>query len=60
MAISFIQRPTDPNGTQATIVYSLSGLPLSPQAKYICDVKATGSNETLVRIKQPRIRPVRK
>jgi len=53
MAISFIQRPTDPNGTQATIVYSLSGLPLSPQAKYICDVKATGSNETLVRIKQP-------
>ena len=53
MAVQFIQRPTDPNGTQATIVYSLTNLSLLPQAKYICDVKATGSNETLVRIKQP-------
>jgi hypothetical protein len=53
MAVQFIQRPTDPNGTQATVVYSLTNLSLLPQAKYVCDVKATGSFETLVRIKQP-------
>jgi hypothetical protein len=53
MAVSFIQQPTTPNGTQATIVYSLTGLALEPQAKYICDVKdATGATQ-LVRIKQP-------
>lgn len=53
MAVSFIQQPTNPNGTQATVVYSLTGLTLADQAKYICDVKADGSSETLVRIKQP-------
>jgi hypothetical protein len=53
MAVSFIQQPTNPNGTQSTIVYSLTGLTLQDQAKYICDVKASGSATTLVRIKQP-------
>lgn len=53
MAVSFIQQPTNPNGTQATVVYSLTGLTLADQAKYICDVKdATGTTQ-LVRIKQP-------
>lgn len=53
MAVSFVQQPTNPNGTQATIVYSIANLSLSDQAKYICDVKADGSATTLVRIKQP-------
>lgn len=53
MAVSFVQQPTNPNGTQATVVYSLTGLSLSDQAKYICDVKVSGSATTLVRIKQP-------
>ena len=53
MAVSFIQTPTNPNGTQATVVYSLTNLTTADQAKYICDVKADGSSTTLVRIKQP-------
>ena len=53
MAVSFIQQPTTPNGTQATIVYSLTGLSLEPQAKYICDIYAQDSVSSLVRIKQP-------
>jgi len=53
MAVSFIQQPTTPNGTQATIVYSLTGLSLEPQAKYICDVKDLTGTTQLVRIKQP-------
>ena len=53
MAVSFIQQPTTPNGTQATIVYSLTGLALEPQAKYICDVKDETGTTQLVRIKQP-------
>tara|TARA_R110001632_G_scaffold153683_2_gene271740 strand:+ start:1256 stop:2446 length:1191 start_codon:yes stop_codon:yes gene_type:complete len=53
MAVSFIQQPTTPNGTQATIVYSLTGLTLQDQAKYICDVKTEDGVTQLVRIKQP-------
>jgi hypothetical protein len=53
MAVSFISTPTTPNGTQATIVYSLTGLSLEPQAKYICDVKDETGTTQLVRIKQP-------
>jgi hypothetical protein len=34
-------------------LYGLSNLTSSLQAKYICDVKFSGSNDTLVRIKQP-------
>lgn len=53
MAVTFTQEPTTPNGTQSTILYGLSNLTSSLQAKYICDVKFSGSNDTLVRIKQP-------
>lgn len=53
MAVSFIQTPTTPNGSQSNIIYSLSGLTTASQAKYICDVKYSGSSDTLVRIKQP-------
>ena len=53
MAVSFISTPSTPNGTQATIVYSLTGLSLEPQAKYICDVKDETGTTQLVRIKQP-------
>lgn len=53
MAVNFTQEPTTPNGTQSTILYGLSNLTSSLQAKYICDVKFSGSNDTLVRIKQP-------
>jgi len=53
MAVSFIQQPTNPNGTQSTIVYSLTGLSLVDQAKYICDIYPSGSLTSLVRIKQP-------
>lgn len=53
MAVTFTQQPTTPNGTQSTILYGVSNLTSSLQAKYICDVKYSGSNDTLVRIKQP-------
>lgn len=53
MAVTFTQEPTTPNGTQSTILYGLNDLTSSLQAKYICDVKYSGSNDTLVRIKQP-------
>ena len=53
MAVSFIQKPTNPNGTQATVVYSLTNLTTADQAKYICDVKDETGTTQLVRIKQP-------
>ena len=53
MAVAFIQEPTSPNGSQSTIIYVTDNISVSPQAKYICDVKISGSYDTLVRIKQP-------
>lgn len=53
MAVSLIQTPTKPNGSQSTILYTLTGLTTASQAKYICDVKFSSGGNRLVRIKQP-------
>jgi hypothetical protein len=53
MAVVFTQTPTTPNGSQSTVLYGVANISTGSQAKYICDVKYEGSNETLVRIKQP-------
>lgn len=53
MAVAFTQRPTDPNGSQSTVIFTVNNLISEQQAKYLCDVKLSGSAETLVRIKQP-------
>lgn len=52
MAVTFTQTPTNPNGTQSSIVYVVNGLTIGPQSKYVCDIKDSGSADILVRLKQ--------
>lgn len=54
MAVQFTQTPSSPNGTQSSIVYVVNNLNTTgSQAKYILDVRESGSADILVRLKQP-------
>lgn len=53
MAVTFTQTPSSPNGTQSSIIYVVNNLITQPQAKYICDIKESGSSDILVRLTQP-------